>query len=117
MEDESNLIALQREKLESLRTKGVTPFGAAFEITGSISDVREKFAEGVTLRVAGGTAHRDMGKSHFVDVRDATGRIQVYIHAKEVGPELMETFALLRPRRFHRRGGRLLSSPRPASRR
>ena len=96
MEDENNLIALRREKLESLRTKGVTPFGAAFETTGSIGDVRENFSEGQTLRAAGRiTAHRDMGKSHFVDLRDATGRLQIYIHAKEVGPEMIELFNLL----------------------
>jgi lysyl-tRNA synthetase class 2 len=48
------------------------------------------------LRAAGRiTAHRDMGKSHFVDLRDASGRIQIYIHAKEIGPESMEVFALL----------------------
>ena len=96
MEDENNLIALRREKLESLRTKGVAPFGAAFETTGSVGDVREKFLEGQTLRAAGRiTAHRDMGKSHFVDLRDATGRMQIYIHAKEVGPEMIELFNLL----------------------
>src|SRR4029078_8265016 len=51
---------------------------------------------GATLRAAGRiTAHRDMGKSHFVDLRDSTGRIQVYVHAKEVGPEIIETFKLL----------------------
>jgi len=96
MEDENSLIAQRREKLETLRTKGATPFGAVFEITGSIADVREKFTEGQTLRAAGRiTAHRDMGKSHFVDLRDATGRIQIYIHAKEVGPEMIDLFALL----------------------
>ena len=58
--------------------------------------MREQFKEGETLRVAGRiTAHRDMGKSHFLDLRDATGRIQIYIHAKEVGPELTELFRLL----------------------
>jgi lysyl-tRNA synthetase class 2 len=36
-----------------------------------------------------------MGKSHFLDLRDATGRIQVYIQAKEVGPELIGLFRLL----------------------
>ena len=36
-----------------------------------------------------------MGKSHFIDLRDATGRIQIYLHAKEVGPELIELFPLL----------------------
>ena len=36
-----------------------------------------------------------MGKSHFVDLRDSTGRIQVYIHAKEVGAEVIEMFRLV----------------------
>src|SRR5947207_3628852 len=36
-----------------------------------------------------------MGKSHFVDLRDATGRIQAYFHEKEVGAEAMEIFNLL----------------------
>src|SRR5207237_4860263 len=40
-------------------------------------------------------ACRDMGKSHFVDLRDATGRIQAYFHEKEVGAEAMEIFNLL----------------------
>ena len=88
MDDENHLIALRREKMEALRKSGADPFGHAFEISGTIAELREKFAEGTTLRAAGRiTAHRDMGKSHFVDLRDSTGRIQVYIHAKEVGPE------------------------------
>jgi lysyl-tRNA synthetase class 2 len=36
-----------------------------------------------------------MGKSHFVDLRDATGRIQVYLHEKEIGADAMEIFELL----------------------
>ncbi len=96
MEEESELIALRRKKLETLRAKGVEPFGTSFDVTGSIAEVRDQFKEGETLRVAGRiTAHRDMGKSHFLDLRDVTGRIQVYIHAKEVGPELSELFRLL----------------------
>jgi lysyl-tRNA synthetase class 2 len=96
MEDESGLITLRRKKLEMLRAKGVEPFGAGFDASGSIAEVREQFEEGKTLRVAGRiTAHRDMGKSHFLDLRDATGRIQTYIHAKEVGSELIELFNLL----------------------
>ena len=96
MDEENELIALRRKKLDALRAKGVDPFGGGFEVTGSIAEVREKFKEGETLRVAGRiTAHRDMGKSHFLDLRDATGRIQIYIHAKEVGVELSELFRLL----------------------
>src|SRR6059058_1224787 len=96
MDDENELIALRRRKLDALRAQGVEPFEAAFEPSGSIAEVREKFAEGETFRAAGRiTAHRDMGKSHFLDLRDATGRIQIYIHAKEVGAELIDLFRLL----------------------
>ncbi len=96
MDEENELIALRRQKLEALRARGVAPFGQSFETSGSIAEVREKFAEGAALRAAGRiTAHRDMGKSHFLDLRDATGRLQIYVQAKELGPEVMETFALL----------------------
>jgi lysyl-tRNA synthetase class 2 len=96
MEPDNELIAQRREKLKALRARGVEPFGRAFETAGSIAEVREKFKEGETLRTAGRiTAHRDMGKSHFIDLRDATGRIQAYFHEKEIGAEAMETFKLL----------------------
>ena len=96
MEEENELISLRRKKLDALRAKGVEPFGISFDVSGSIAEVREKFKEGDTLRAAGRvTAHRDMGKSHFLDLRDATGRVQIYIHAKEVGPELIDLFRLL----------------------
>jgi lysyl-tRNA synthetase class 2 len=96
MEEENELIAQRRAKLEALRAQKIEPFGAGFETAGSIGEVRAKFKDGETLRAAGRiTAHRDMGKSHFVDLRDATGRIQVYLQAKEIGPEAMETFNLL----------------------
>src|SRR5881409_2797751 len=96
MEEENELIALRRKKLDALRAKGIEPFSAGFEVSGSIAEVRGQFREGETLRAAGRiTAHRDMGKSHFLDLRDATGRIQIYIHAKEVGAELVDLFRLL----------------------
>lgn len=96
MDDENSLIAQRREKLEALQARGASPFGRAYDISGTIAEVREKFVEGATLRAAGRiTAHRDMGKSHFVDLRDSSGRIQVYIHAKEVGAEAIELFKLV----------------------
>ena len=96
MDEENELIALRRKKLDALRAKGIEPFGGGFEVTGSIAEVRENFKDAETLRAAGRiTAHRDMGKSHFLDLRDATGRIQIYIHAKEVGAQLMDLFRLL----------------------
>ena len=93
---ESELLALRREKLAALEKLGVAPFGAAFETSGDIAHAREKFAEGASFRIAGRiSAHRDMGKSHFVDLKDASGRMQIYLQAKELGAEAMEIFKLL----------------------
>jgi lysyl-tRNA synthetase class 2 len=96
MEEENELVAQRRTKMEALRARGVEPFGATFANSGSIADVRTQFKESEHFRVAGRiTAHRDMGKSHFVDLHDASGRIQIYLNAKEVGAEAMEIFNLL----------------------
>jgi len=96
MEPENELIAQRRDKLKALRKRGVEPFGRALETSRSIAEIREKFKEGEALRAAGRiTAHRDMGKSHFVDLRDASGRIQIYFHEKEIGADAMEIFKLL----------------------
>jgi lysyl-tRNA synthetase class 2 len=93
---ESELLALRREKLAALEKLGVAPFGAAFQSSGDIAHAREKFAEGASFRIAGRiSAHRDMGKSHFVDLKDGSGRMQIYLQAKELGAETMEVFKLL----------------------
>ena len=96
MDEENELIALRRKKLDALRAQGVEPFGKAFATGGDISEIRANFKEGEIVRAAGRiTAHRDMGQSHFLDLRDATGRVQIYIHAREVGTELIDLFRLL----------------------
>ena len=96
MDEENELIELRRKKLDALRAQGVEPFGKAFATGGDISEIRANFKEGEIVHAAGRiTAHRDMGQSHFLDLRDASGRIQIYIHAREVGTELVDLFHLL----------------------
>lgn len=96
MDEENDLIAQRRQKLEQLRSLGFSPFGRAFETSGTMSEVRSQFTDSATFRVAGRmTARRDMGKSHFADLRDATGRLQIYLNGKELGPEVMQLFDLL----------------------
>jgi len=96
MEPISDLLAVRRQKLDALRAKGVRPFGGRFPTDGSISDVRNAFAEGKTVRAAGRiTAHRDMGKSRFLDLSDITGRMQLFLHAKEIGEDAFATFQQL----------------------
>ena len=69
-----------------LERKG-DPFGGRYDVSGSVGQVQEKFAAGARVRAAGRiTAHRNMGKSQFLDLSDVTGRIQVYINLKELDP-------------------------------
>ncbi len=90
---QNELLAVRRHKLEALRAAGIDPFGQAYETTGTPGEIRASFAEGQKLRTAGRiTAHRNMGKSHFIDLSDSTGRMQVYLNAKEVGAEEMAVF-------------------------
>ncbi len=64
--------------------------------TARVGEIRARFAEGTAFRVAGRiTAHRDMGKSHFLDLSDLTGRIQIYVGLKNLTPEQAAVFALL----------------------
>ena len=95
-DEQHHLFAARRQKLDALRAAGVDPFGARFDTDGSVGQVRERFAEGAVFRVAGRlTAHRDMGKSHFLDLSDLTGRIQIYLNTKNLTPEQAAAFAQL----------------------
>ncbi len=94
--EEHRLLAARRQKLDALRATGADPFGARFDTDGSVGQVRDRFAEGTVFRVAGRvTAHRDMGKSHFLDLSDLTGRIQIYLNTKNLTPEQAAAFALV----------------------
>ena len=54
------------------------------------------FGEGKSVRAAGRiTAHRDMGKSQFLDLSDFSGRIQIFVHPKEIGDEAFGIFKQL----------------------
>jgi lysyl-tRNA synthetase class 2 len=94
--EENELLAIRRQKLHQLAGKKVDPFGGSFEVSGSISQIRDAFVEGKKVRAAGRiTAHRNMGKSQFLDLSDISGRIQIFISLKECTPEDAEIFQLL----------------------
>lgn len=95
-EDMGSLLRIRREKLDALRGLGVDPFGAGFETTHSPGQLREEFVEGLAVRVAGRiTAQRDMGKSHFLDLSDLNGRIQLFVNKGAIGDEAWEIFKQL----------------------
>ena len=91
-----SLLAVRRQKLADLQAAGVPPYGTRFDTDGNVAQIRERFVEGAVFRVAGRvTAHRDMGKSHFLDLSDLTGRIQFYVNLKNLTPEQTAIFHLL----------------------
>ncbi len=91
--EENDLLAVRRQKLEQLLGQKVDPFGGRFDVSGTVGGVRQAFEAGARVRVAGRiTAHRNMGKSQFLDLSDVSGRIQVYINLKELAVDQAAIF-------------------------
>ncbi len=101
MDDTNSLIEQRRAKLEALQAKGIDPFKNKFTPDHQCKETRDgfesgKFPEGHRVAIAGRiTAHREMGKSMFLDVRDQSGRIQVYAQKNALGDEHWHTFTHL----------------------
>src|SRR5437763_580023 len=92
-DDTNSLIEQRKAKLAALRAKGIDPFKNKFTPTEKCAEARANYVEGREVAVAGRlTAHRDMGKSMFIDVRDQSGRIQVYAQKNVLGDEQFDTF-------------------------
>ncbi len=93
---ESEYRAQRIENLRRLEALGYTPYGGAYERTGTLAEIRASFAEGRRVRAAGRLlALREMGKSVFADLRDGTDRFQVYIKKDELGDAAFNAFKLL----------------------
>ncbi len=83
-------------KLEALRQKGIDPYGSRFDGVVAISELTANYQEGRKARIAGRMlVVRNFGKAAFVDVRDSTGKIQIYIRKDHLGEEGFELFGLL----------------------
>src|SRR6266496_6534826 len=94
MDDTNALIKQRMEKLDALRrAKGIDPFKNKFTPTEKCAEARANYVEGREVALAGRiTAHRDMGKSQFIDIKDQSGRIQVYAQKQALGDEQFEIF-------------------------
>jgi len=93
MDDTNSLIEQRKAKLASLRAKGINPFQNKFTPSESCAATRANYAEGRAVAIAGRiTAHRDMGKSMFIDVKDQSGRIQAYAQKNVLGDERFHIF-------------------------
>ncbi|MBI1850787.1 MAG: lysine--tRNA ligase [Planctomycetes bacterium] len=86
------------QKLQALREKGVDPYPRLFEGAEPIGGFRDRIVDGamVPVRAAGRiTAIRGHGKAAFLDLKDRSGKIQVYFKKDTLGDALYEVYQLL----------------------
>lgn len=96
MDDTNSLIEQRKAKLAALRSKGIDPFRNKFTPTETCQQARNNYLEGREVALAGRiTAHREMGKSEFIDIRDQSGRMQVYAQKHVLGEEQWNIFTHL----------------------
>lgn len=75
---------------------GVQPFRNKFTPSEGCASARQNYVEGRPVAVSGRiVALRDMGKSQFVNLKDQSGRIQVYVQKQVLGDSQWELFKLL----------------------
>jgi lysyl-tRNA synthetase class II len=95
-DDTNSLIEQRKAKLAALRAKSIDPFKNKFTPTETCAAARANYAEGREVALAGRiTSHRDMGKSMFIDIRDQSGRMQVYAQKNVLGDEQWNIFTHL----------------------
>src|SRR5882762_1975787 len=93
MDETNSLIDQRKAKLAALRAKGINPFANKFVPAEGCGQARANYAEGREVAIAGRiTAHRDMGKSMFIDLKDQSGRIQVYAQKQALGDDQFGIF-------------------------
>lgn len=87
--DEQHRVRL--EKLAALRAAGKDPYTITkFPVTISNKEIRDRFdeLENTEVAIAGRLmTHRIMGKASFIDVRDGSDRMQVYVRRDEIGDD------------------------------
>ncbi|MGG3799721.1 lysine--tRNA ligase [Metabacillus fastidiosus] len=101
-EELNDQLRVRREKLNSLREKGLDPFGKRFERTNQTAELfttyndlsKEELAEKeVKVTIAGRImTKRGKGKAGFAHIQDLSGQIQIYVRKDAVGDESYELF-------------------------
>lgn len=95
-------LRVRREKMEELREQGIDPFGKRFDRTDLAKDIHTKYdreekdqleEDTPTATIAGRMmTKRGKGKVGFADIRDRSGKIQIYVRKDVVGEENYKIF-------------------------
>lgn len=107
-ERRSHVLESRLEKLEELRRRGLEPYAYHFDPSHHTVDAKRLFeaaessgelseeGHGETVRLAGRlVSQRAHGKTHFADLADQEGRIQLYLRRDVLGEETFELLPLL----------------------
>ena len=99
VQDIGQLMKVRREKLAELQEMGENPFAVTtYNQEYHTSDIYDNFdqMEGKTVSIAGRLmSKRVMGKASFFDLRDRTGKIQLYVTRDDMGEEVYKKFKRL----------------------
>lgn len=104
----NELLQIRRDKLDTLRSLGVDPFGGSetFTPTHHANEVlraaepldKEQLEAGAPIHVAVAgriMQKRGMGKAGFAHIQDLTGKIQIYARKDSVEEKQYEAFSML----------------------
>jgi lysyl-tRNA synthetase class 2 len=101
-EELNDQLKVRREKLHTLREKGLDPFGKRFErthqteeIIAAYNDLDKEELEGkeISVTIAGRImTKRGKGKAGFAHIQDLSGQIQIYVRKDAIGEEAYEIF-------------------------
>lgn len=95
-QDLSEILRIRREKLAKMQANGENPyFLTSFDVKQKAQEIVDHFEtefEGKQVSVAGRImSWRDMGKAAFMDLRDVSGRIQLYVKIDVLGEDVYRT--------------------------
>ncbi len=89
--EENELIKQRKAKLDAITKKGIYAYGGRFEVSSNIKDLTENFVENKNIVLAGRImACREHGKAKFYDLKDFSGKMQIYLKADIIGQENYE---------------------------
>lgn len=92
----SELLQIRRDKLLALQEAGQDPYAITkFGVTAKNADIRASFEEmeNQPVAIAGRImSRRIMGKASFLDLRDHSDRMQVYVKRDDVGADVYTEF-------------------------
>ncbi len=93
---EDRYLEERRKKREAILDKGIDPYGRRTDGVQRIAEVTGNYEEGCRVKIAGRMlAVRNFGKAAFVDIHDASGKMQAYIRKDQLGEADFELFGLL----------------------